>query len=204
QVVVVLDLHVIAQLAVVFHADIVPPAAVPGRGGELGVVVFRLAGAILVLEGHVDRALPAHVADQRLGPQDLVDAVEGHGTGSLAVGKRDMALLGALQGARHLAFVLILLDHQRLVAFQGGHAGPADRHLARIGSLQHQLAPIERLDGAGQTSTEPFQLMSRTSGLGRRIWWMLSRDTVRGRSPLASVTWPSSALCRERATSPSY
>src|SRR5690606_39346123 len=59
-------------------------------------------------------------------------------------------LLGSLQGAGDLALVAALLDHHRLVAFEGRHARPTDRQLATVRRLENQLATVERLDNRSE------------------------------------------------------
>ena len=124
-----------------------------GAGLEADVVVVGVVLGALVVQRHVDVALPHEVLDQGLGLHDLLDAGQLHGLWRLAIGQGHLAGLGGLQRLGALTAVGVLLDQHLLVALQGLDLFPVQGDGTAIRGFQQQLAAVEDFDLAAETVT---------------------------------------------------
>ncbi|MNE53919.1 hypothetical protein D3C80_1486720 [compost metagenome] len=76
-----------------------------------------------------------------------------HGFRRITVGQRDLACIGRLQRFGHLCTVVVLLDQQLLITFQGLDLLPVDRNRPGVLRLDQQLAAVEEPDLATQAIT---------------------------------------------------
>ncbi|MNN56619.1 hypothetical protein D3C81_1715600 [compost metagenome] len=142
------------------------PFAVPRRSPEINVVVVGVLFRALVIQRHIDIALPDHIFHQWLGLDDLPDTRQFDGLGLVAICQDHLALFGGLQGLGFFTAVGVLLDQQLLLALQRLDLVPVDRDGTGVVGLDQQLAAIEYFDLATQAIPvlEPDRVGERRQG----------------------------------------